>query len=116
MVFAISTELGGLLTVLSAVIVIAGALGIAWPILRSKTVTTTNELLQSALDITRRELAEAEKRHAIELAKVKAECAAETSALRGQVEVLTKDLATNIAKAIVDELAKVGIVNDRRTP
>lgn len=100
---AVSTEIGGVLVVLATAITVAGALGVAWPILRSKTITTTNELLRQSLEVTRGELHELEKR-----------CNAETSELRGQMKTLTDGFAASIASAIVTELTKSGVLPERR--
>lgn len=86
-------------TLLGTVLVIAAALGIAWPVFRSKTTQATADLLEHSLEITRNELAELEKR-----------CQRETDELRGQIGALTgpfaREIATQVVVAIRDVLPR----------
>lgn len=91
------------ITILVAAATVAGALGIAWPILRSKTLQTTNEMLSTALEQERRERQELEHR-----------CHAENAELRGRVAVLTDGFAGQIAGAITTSLVEAGVLPGRR--
>lgn len=76
---------------------IAVAVGVAWPVVRSKQTTATIQLLQSELDVEKMarlaqekrcddRLAEQDRRHAVEIAE-----------LRGQVSALTPEFAKSLA-------------------
>lgn len=93
---------GGIVALIVSVVGVAGALGIAWPVFRSKTKDATVELLEQSLAITRREANESEQR-----------CQRDIAELRGRVATLTVPFAREIAGAVVtvlkDELPNKGI-------
>jgi hypothetical protein len=107
----IALDVGGFVGVLVGILAIAVAIGIAWPIIRSKTTTATIELLRSELAI--------ERDARVELAR---RCGEDTAELRGQVNVLSGAFAQSladrvaiaVAKNIADTLGAAAIVDRRR--
>ncbi len=103
-------DVGAAIGVIAAVIGLIVLIAVAWPVVRSKTTTSTIDLLRAELGIER------EAREALE-----ARCREDTAELRGQVHVLAgafaKDLATmvanELARAVVDALGTAGVVERR---
>lgn len=99
------------LAALGTVAALAVALGIAWPLFRSKSTEATIELLRSELGIER------DARQALDR-----RCNEETAELRGQISVLSSSFADAladrvagaIAGAVVEALGRGGVI-DRRT-
>lgn len=111
MIVALALELDSLAAVLVAVIAVGTALGIAWPITRSKAVqqrqtilADTNATLQTALSIERAERREDNDRNALAMSDLRTECARETASLSGKVEVLTGQFAAQLAAATVEKV------------
>lgn len=112
-VVGVTVELNGLAGALTVVVAVGAALGIAWPITHSKAVqqrqkllAETNATLQDALNVERAERHADNERHQQAIATLRTDCARETAALAGKVEVLTGTFAAQLASAVADRIAE----------
>jgi hypothetical protein len=86
----------------SALVAIAGAIGLAWAILRSKQIEKDVELLRQGID----DRDEALAFERTERERSEERCRVELAELRGQVEALTSNIVREIVGAVQDQTAK----------
>jgi hypothetical protein len=97
---------------------VAVALGVAWPVFRSKSTSATIELLHTELGIEREAREAQERRCADELAAERAarqqqerRHAEELGAIRGKLDTITREFAVVIADEVVDALRGQGVIS-----